>query len=118
MIVDTRRSIVADCLSIEMGHIVSCHILPVWKGQHLACNTDTRLLHNKRLIVIKHAMMKYTLQRAPSIYCVPEVVLVQVPGGSGTAADAFPRKLKPKRIKAPHASMVVFTFGITSASHQ
>ena len=60
MVVDTRRAIVADCFSIEVGHIVSCHVLPVWKGQHAACNIDTRLLHNHRLVVLKHAMMRFS----------------------------------------------------------
>ena len=58
MVVDTRRPIVADRLSIEVRHVVSCHALPVWKGQDVACNTDTRLLRNHRLVVLEHIMMR------------------------------------------------------------
>ena len=57
MVVDAGSPIVADCLSIEVRHLVSCHVLPVWKGQHAACDTDTRLLHNHRLVVLEHAMV-------------------------------------------------------------
>ena len=45
-------------------------------------------------------------------------MLVKVSGGSGTAADAFPRRLKPRTIKANHAAIVRFTIGKTSATHR